>query len=100
LEALEGEADRDAVLCVRNNGSIRDLPDDSSVEIPATISKKGIRPRKVGSLPRFLKGVLLATKESDRLTVEAVVHKSYDYALQALTINPFVPSLETAKRFL
>ena len=100
LEALEGDADRDAVLCVRNNGSIRDLPDDSSVEIPATISKKGIRPRKVGSLPRFLKGVFLATKESDRLTVEAVVHKSYDYALQALTINPFVPSLETAKRFL
>ena len=64
------------------------------------VSSKGIKARKVGSLPRFLRGLFLAAKESNRLTVEAVVHQSYEHALQALTINPFVPSLETAKRFL
>ena len=68
--------------------------------MPVAVSSAGLKPRKVGSLPRFLKGVFLAAKESDRLTVEAVKHRSYEYALQALTINPFVPSLDTAKAFL
>lgn len=100
IASLEQPVDRSVILCMRNNGSIRDLPEDSSVEIPATVSNKGIRARKVGSLPRFLRGLFLAAKESNRLTVEAVVHQSYENVLQALTINPFVPSLETAKRFL
>lgn len=98
--AMEDDQERPLILCLRNNDSIRDLPEDASVEIPAMVSSKGIRPRKVGSLPRFLRGLFLAAKESNRLTVEAVVHGSYENALQALTINPFVPSLETAKRFL
>jgi len=85
---------------MKNGQSIRDLPEDSSVEVPAVISANGIVPRKLGSSPRFLKGLYLAAKESDRLTVEAVRHKSYEFALQALTINPFVPSYEAAKSFL
>jgi len=100
IEALEDDAEHTLVLCAKNNGCIRDLPDNSSVEVPALISSRGVEPQKVGSLPRFLKGVFLASKESDRLTVEAVRHRSREYALQALTINPFVPSLETARNYL
>lgn len=100
IEALEDSRPRSVVLCVRNEGCIRDLPEDSSVEVPALVSQSGIEPQKVGSLPRFLRGVFLGTKESDRLTVEAVRHRSWEYALQALTINPFVPSLETARKYL
>jgi 6-phospho-beta-glucosidase len=100
VEALESAEEKDFVLCVRNGDCIRDLPDDSSVEVPVAISSAGARPRRVGSLPRFLKGAFLAAKESDRLTVEAVRHRSYEYALQALTVNPFVPSFEVAKSFL
>ncbi len=100
IEALEDKAEHNIILCVKNSGCIRDLPDDSSVEIPTMVSHKGVEPQMVGNLPRFLKGLYLALKESDRLTVEAVRHKSKDYALQALTINPFVPSLETAKKYL
>jgi len=100
IEAFESENDRQLILCVRNGGCIRDLPDGCSVEIPAAVSRRGVRPRKVGRLPRFLKGLFIAAKESDRLTIEAVQHKSYECALQALAINPFVPSLDIAKRFL
>jgi 6-phospho-beta-glucosidase len=64
------------------------------------VANKTFTQRKVGSLPHFLKGVFHAAKESDRLTVEAVRHRSYDNALQALTVNPFVPSLDMAKGFL
>lgn len=100
IEALEGREKRELVLCVRNDRCIRDLPDDVSVEVPVTVSNRHFHARPVGSLPGFLKGMFLAAKESDRLTIEAARHKSYEYALQALTINPFVPSIETARKFL
>ena len=100
IEAIESDRDRNIILCVKNGQSIRDLPEDSSVELPVTVNHKGMTPRKVGSSPRFLKGLFIAAKESDRLTVEAARHKSYEFALQALTINPFVPSYEAAKAFL
>ncbi|MCH8897594.1 MAG: hypothetical protein IIC33_04795 [Chloroflexi bacterium] len=100
IAALESNKEQNLIVCVQNNGSIRDLPDDCSVEVPAQVSRRGLTPRKVGSCPRFLRGLFMAAKESDRLTVEAVYHKSYDYALQALTINPLVPSLEAALRYL
>lgn len=100
IEALESEAGKERVVCVRNAGAIRDLPEECSIEVPARVSQGGWEPRPVGNCPRFLKGLFLAVKESDRLTVEAVRHRSYEYALQALTIHPLVPSLETARKYL
>lgn len=100
IQALESEEKRSLILCVRNGEAIRDLPADCSVEVPVEVSKARLRPRKVGNCPRFLKGLFLAAKESDRLTVEAASHRSYEYALQALTINPLVPSYEAAQRYL
>ncbi len=100
IEALENTREKNIILCVKNQHSIRDLPEDCSVEVPAIVSSKGVRTRKIGGLPRFIKGMFLASKESDRLTIESVRHKSYEYALQALTINPFAPSLDTAKKYL
>lgn len=100
IEALESRVVRTHILCVRNNGAIRDLPEDASVEIPVAVSKKGLQPHAVGNCPRFLKGMFSAIKESDRLAVEAVRHKSYECALQSLTINPLVPSVSVARKYL
>lgn len=100
IVALESKNESSVILSVTNGDAIRDLPEMASVEIPVTVSNKGPKPRKVGSCPRFLKGLFAAVKESDRLAVEAASHKSYDMALQALAINPFVPSLCAAKAFL
>jgi 6-phospho-beta-glucosidase len=100
ISALESDKPRKVILCVENQGAIRDLPDTSSVEVMTEVSKDGLVRPKVGNCPRFLKGLFLSVKESDRLTVEAVLHRSYEYALQALTINPFVSSLDRAKAFL
>lgn len=98
--ALESRKDKNLILCVRNGDAIPDLPPDCSVEIPAKVSCRGIRPRKVGACPHFLKGLFAAVKVSDRLTIEAVRHHSYEAALQSLTINPLVPSLGAAKKYL
>ncbi len=88
------------ILCVRNSGAISDLPEDCSVEVPVCIEAKGVKPRKIGMLPYFLKGLFCALKESDRLAIEAVRHNSYENALQALAVNPFVSSLGKAKDYL
>jgi 6-phospho-beta-glucosidase len=100
IEALEGEETRRLILCVRNDGAIRDLPADGSVEVPVDVAAGGFKPKRVGSCPHFLRGLFAAAKESERLIVEAVHHKSYDHALQAFTVNPFVASLEKARRML
>ena len=100
LQMLEEKQDRDPILCVRNDGALRDLPEDCSGEVPVRISKQGLEPRRIGDCPRFLRGLFYSVKESDRLIVEAVRHKSYESALQALTINPLVPSLDAARGFL
>jgi len=100
IQALEGPKETTLVLCVRNEGAIRDLPAGCSVEVPVTVSNGGFTPRRVGSCPHFLRGLFAAVKESERLIVEASYHKSYDYALQAFTISPFVHSIDSARRFL
>ena len=100
IEALENDKPKSLILCVQNEGAIRDLPPDCSVEVPVEVSREGLKPRKVGDCPRFLKGLFEAVKQSDRLAVEAAYHKSYEFALQSLTIHPLVPSYEAAERYL
>jgi alpha-galactosidase/6-phospho-beta-glucosidase family protein len=34
------------------------------------------------------------------LVVEAVRHRSYEYAFQSLAVNPLVPSIGAAKKYL
>ncbi|MBW7863472.1 MAG: hypothetical protein GX580_01655 [Candidatus Hydrogenedens sp.] len=97
---MEGATPVSTVACLPNNGAIKDLCDESSVEIPVTISRKGVKARKVGLLPRFLKGVFWSIKESDRLTIEAYRQKSFDLALQAMAVNPFVDSVTRARKYL
>lgn len=100
IKALSNKAEQRFILCTKNNGAIRDLPEDASVEVPAVVSQKGWVVQPVGSCPRFLKGLFISIKESDRLVVEAVRHRSYEYALQALAVHPLVGSLESARAYL
>lgn len=100
IDALEGRRDSEIILSVRNGQCIRDLPEDCCIEAPSLVSAAGVLPRKTGSLPRFLRGLFLAIKESERLVIDAVKHRSYEYALQALVVNPFVPSIDVARKYL
>ncbi|NLN91732.1 MAG: hypothetical protein GX130_00295 [Candidatus Hydrogenedens sp.] len=100
LQKFEAGRPAETILCVPNKGSITDLPDYSTVEVPVCVSAKSIKPRKMGMLPRFLSGLYHSIKESDRLVIEAVRHKSRDLAMQALAVNPFVPSIVRASEYL
>jgi len=100
IETMENAEPRDFVLCIKNNGALRSLPEDAAVEVPAEVSKKGIEVKRVGESPWFLRGLLYAVKASERLAVDAIVHNSYETALRALVVNPLVPSIDAARQFL
>lgn len=84
----------------RNNGAIADLPDDVAVEVSSVITSGGARPVTMGRLPLPARGLVQLMKSYELLTVEAAVHGDRGAALQALTLNPLVPSAEVARKLL
>ncbi len=94
--------DRKDIQCVDtvNNGALTDLPDDVVVEVCCAITAHGAVPVTVGRLPAQILGLLQLMKAFEALTVRAAVHGDRDAALQALTMNPLVPSIGVAQKIL
>ena len=84
----------------RNNGAIRELDDDSAVEVSAVITKEGPRPLAMGKLPLQVSGLVQEIKTFERLVIEAAVTGDYHTALMAMSMNPLVPSDKMAKILL
>jgi len=88
------------ILNVKNEGSIKDLPDDVSVEVPCVVGKHGLSPLNCGWLPEVIRPLVLAVKAYEEYTVEAGVTGSREAALKALLVHPLVPSYPMAKALL
>ena len=81
----------------KNNGTIPSLPDNVAIETNCLIGKYGALPLNSGPLPKTVSGLLSLMKSFEEMTVEAAVTGDYGTALQALTLNPLVPSGKIAK---
>ena len=94
--------DRKDVQCVDtlNRGALLDLPEDVVVEVSCAITGHGPVPLTVGRLPPQILGLLQLVKSFEALTIRAAVHGDRDAALQALTMNPLVPSIGVADKIL
>lgn len=88
------------IVVTRNNGSIPDLPDDASVEIPCVVGAHGVTPLHMGPLPETIRALCQQAKAWESWTVEAGVTGDRDAALIAMLTNPLVPSYEVAKALL
>ncbi|TWD88291.1 6-phospho-beta-glucosidase [Neobacillus bataviensis] len=88
------------VVSTKNNGAVPDLAPDDVVEVSAYIGAAGARPIAFGSLPPSERGWLQVMKNMELCVEEAAVTGDYGLALQAFTINPLIPSGETAIRVL
>ena len=75
-----------------NRGLIGNLPPEAVVEVPAVVGAAGITGLAVGSLPPAIAAVLSARAEQQELTVRAALTGSRDLAVQALALDPLVPS--------
>lgn len=86
---------------VKNNGTIRCLPDDASIEVNCVIDSQGARPVAItADMSPQIRGLLQIVKAYEELTVEAAVHGDYNAGLQALTLHPLVGDEAVARQIL
>lgn len=88
------------VVNILNNGAIRDFREDSAAEMSCVITKEGPKPLSVGYLPVAVSGLVAEIKAFEILAAKAAVEGNYNAALQALCINPLIPSDDLAKIIL
>jgi 6-phospho-beta-glucosidase len=88
------------VVCVKNNGTYPDLPDDAVVERNCIVGADGATPLVAGHLPLQIRGLIQVVKAYEQLTVQAGVFGDRNAAIQALTIHPLIPSSAVAMELL
>jgi alpha-galactosidase len=83
-----------------NAGAIPNLPPSAVVEVPAVVGGRGVTGLAVGPLPPAIAAVLTARAEQQELTVQAALRGDRALAVQALALDPLVPSPDVARRIL
>lgn len=100
MTALRRNEPTRIVLNVPNRGAISDLADDDVVELPCLIDRHGPRPIESGRLPETVRGLVLAVKEYERLTIRAATERSRHLATLALMTYPLVGQWERAEQMV
>jgi 6-phospho-beta-glucosidase len=103
IAALTGSQPSRLVLNVPNQGAIADLADEDVIEVPCLVDKSGARPVKAQSLPAAVKGLTIAVKTYERLTIEAALappSSRRTMAIQALFSNPIVADWDAARDYV
>lgn len=76
----------------KNNGAIKDIDNNSGVEIAAVITADGPKPIALGELPATIRGTILNIKAFEYLTCEAALKGDRNLALVAMNNNPLISS--------
>jgi 6-phospho-beta-glucosidase len=90
----------EVVLNVSNGATIPDLLPDDVVEVPCEVDRFGARPRRVGPLPRPVRGLVESVKQYERRLISAVRSKSPAEARLALMECPIIADWELAGELL
>jgi alpha-galactosidase len=81
---------------IPNDGYITNLPHDAIVEVPAVVSGNGVNGLGMGELPRGIAALCQSQINIQHLTVDAGVRGDREAAIQALLVDPNVPSAAAA----
>lgn len=100
MKALQSRTPLTLVVNTSNRGSIPDLSPDDVVEVPCHVSRQGITPLPVGTLPSSVRGLVLSVKAYERVAVEAALERSASKARLALLLYPIVGQWDVASRVL
>lgn len=100
VNAIANNTNEKFIINVPNDGVIANFTQGAIVECIAHINASGYQPLTVGTIPTFQKGLMEVMKAYEILTVEACLEGSYQKALEALTLNPIIPSAHVAKAIL
>lgn len=88
------------LLIVQNDGAIQNVDPTAMVEVPCLVSKAGVEPLAMGTIPQFQKGLIEQQVSVEKLVVQAYLEKSYQKLWNALTLSRTVPSAKVAKDIL
>jgi len=100
MDAILNDTGAEVAGSVPNRGTIEQIDDDASVEVVCKVGRNGPEPIPVGPIPLAFRGLVLAVKAYETLTVEAAMTRSRKLALQALLNHPLVGDLDVAERLL
>ncbi len=91
IEGLLGESDHEEhALNIANDGYLPFLPKDIAVEVPAVISRSGIRGVPFPDYPKGFAALLRSYAGVYDLTAEAILTGKKEYVLQAVLACPVV----------
>ena len=85
---------------VYNNGAVKNLPADLAVEIPVVVDGSGITKLYVGEVPAGAAALMMLQAGAQQMSVEAAVRGDKQTALQALLVDPVMPSTDAAVKIL
>jgi len=100
LNAHYNDLHEQHVVNVPHRGAVAGWPDEWVLELPAIVSRDGIRPLPARPLPPVAFGLLQQVKMYELLTVAAAVHGDRDAAYQALLTHPLGPAAAQAEAVL
>lgn len=78
---------------VANNGCIENLPQDGCVEVACLINRNRVQPTRFGRLPRHMAAICASNMQMFDMAVEAIIHRSKEYAAQALMLDPLTAAV-------
>lgn len=87
-------------LNVLNRGNIPELADDDVIEAPAVVNGNGPQALHVGALPAQVRDLVVRVKAFERATIEAVRQGTRAALVNALALNPLVPTHAAAARLV
>ena len=87
-------------LDVANAGTLPFLDHHDIVEVPCRVDKDGPRPQIVGPIPQHPRELIEQVKIYERATVKAALSGTRDALVDALALNPLVPSRDKAARLV
>lgn len=78
---------------VLNHGLVENLREDGIVEVACMVNSTGVHPCRFGKLPEHLAALNRSNMDFFELTVNAVINRSKEMAIYALTIDPLTAAV-------
>jgi 6-phospho-beta-glucosidase len=100
IKAIETKKSINMIICVPNNGSIKDLEDSDVVEITCTIENNDVINHRFLNLNETLLALIKKVKTYERLASKAIREKDKQTAIDCLFSHPLFNSYSIATKLV
>ncbi len=87
-------------LDVANRGTLPFLDDEDIIEVPCRVDANGPQPQMVGPIPDHPRELITRVKQYERATIRAAMSGDRSELIEALALNPLVPTRDKAAQLV